>query len=85
VDATGSAWVSGRTDSFDFPTRRPLRAAKEGVTGVDGFLARISPDGDELLFPAISAAATTINATPSLWIARATYMSPARPFPTISR
>lgn len=50
VDAAGNAWVTGRTDSIDFPLRRPLRAAKESIFGLDGFIAKISPDGGELLF-----------------------------------
>ena len=43
VDGAGNAYVTGRTQSPDFPTRRPLQAALRG--NEDGFVAKLGPDG----------------------------------------
>lgn len=43
VDATGSAWVAGYTDSDDFPLRRPLQSTIRGYT--DAYVTRIGPSG----------------------------------------
>jgi hypothetical protein len=47
VDAAGSAYVTGLTQSFDFPMVNPL----QGVFGgqVDAFVAKISPEGSNLV------------------------------------
>jgi hypothetical protein len=39
VDAAGSAYVTGRTDSTDFPTASPFQAVKG--SGIDAFVAKI--------------------------------------------
>jgi hypothetical protein len=48
VDDAGSAYVSGRTASTDFPTASPLQAANAG--GDDAFVAKLAPDGASLVF-----------------------------------
>ncbi len=48
VDSEGNAYVTGQTDSPDFPTRRPLQAELSGPT--DAFVAKLSADGAGLIY-----------------------------------
>jgi hypothetical protein len=48
VDGTGSAYVTGRTDSSDFPTVNPFQAAFGGLT--DAFVTKLSADGSKLVY-----------------------------------
>jgi hypothetical protein len=48
VDAAGSAYVAGVTDSPNFPTVTPLQVALSGAQ--DGYLARLDPAGSTLLY-----------------------------------
>jgi len=48
VDPSGSAYVTGVTDSLDFPVKDPLQGSLAGDT--DAFVLKISPDGSELVF-----------------------------------
>ncbi len=48
VDSAGNAYVTGSTLSPNFPTARPLQAAKAGV--VDAFVAKLDATGGTLLF-----------------------------------
>lgn len=48
VDASGSAIVSGRTLSTNFPTQQPTQGAHRG--GSDSFVAKLQPAGAPLLF-----------------------------------
>jgi hypothetical protein len=48
VDPNGSAYVTGRTQSSDFPSRNPFQAKYGG--GIDAFVSKVSPDGSDLLF-----------------------------------
>ena len=57
VDATGSAHLTGETDSLDFPTHAPLQATFGGGPD-DGFVARLSPAGDALLYATYLGGAT---------------------------
>jgi hypothetical protein len=52
VDETGSAYVTGFTESTDFPTARPLQGTFGGGDGLsfDAFVAKLSPDGSTLLY-----------------------------------
>lgn len=49
IDAYGSAVVTGRTGSLDFPTVAPLQAAIGGGDD-DAFVAKLAPDGTSLTF-----------------------------------
>ncbi|MFQ6671916.1 MAG: SBBP repeat-containing protein [Candidatus Tectimicrobiota bacterium] len=48
VDATGAAYVTGRTNSSDFPTASPLQAAKGGDH--DAFVTKLNPAGGALVY-----------------------------------
>ncbi len=48
VDASGSAYVVGRTLSTDFPTANPLQASNAGST--DAFIAKLDPSGSSLVY-----------------------------------
>ncbi len=48
VDSTGNAYVTGWTESTDFPTVNPLQAAYGG--GGDAFVAKINPTGSALVY-----------------------------------
>jgi hypothetical protein len=48
VDAAGHAFVTGRTDSTDFPTVGAAQPVKSG--GFDAFVAKLTPDGDDLMY-----------------------------------
>jgi hypothetical protein len=46
VDTSGSAYVTGTTDSNDFPTQNPIQAANAGLN--DTFVSKLSSDGSAL-------------------------------------
>lgn len=48
VDSTGHAYVTGGTDSPDFPLVNPLQPGPKDYTP-DAFVAKLSPDGSDLL------------------------------------
>jgi hypothetical protein len=48
VDSKGNAYVTGYTDSSDFPTEQPFQPANAG--GQDAFVTKLSRDGDELVY-----------------------------------
>jgi uncharacterized protein (TIGR03437 family) len=48
VDATGSAYVTGSTDSADFPAVKPIQATRGG--GMDTFVAKVNSEGTELAY-----------------------------------
>jgi uncharacterized protein (TIGR03437 family) len=48
VDAKGSAYVVGQTNSADFPTSNAVQARPAG--GLEGFVSKLSPDGSSLVF-----------------------------------
>ena len=51
VDAEGSAYATGETISFDFPTANPLQPAHGGGSGnYDRFVAKIAADGSALIY-----------------------------------
>src|SRR5262249_48514952 len=47
VDSAGSAYVTGGTESPDFPLVNPWQAARAG--GRDGYVTKVSPDGTSLV------------------------------------
>lgn len=51
VDASGNAYVTGDTQSTNFPTRNALRSAKSGsAASSDGFVAKINPSGSDFVY-----------------------------------
>jgi uncharacterized repeat protein (TIGR01451 family) len=49
VDAAGSAYVTGNTNSPDFPTVVPLQAQQNGFRS-DAFVTKFAPDGSSLIY-----------------------------------
>jgi hypothetical protein len=51
IDAAGNAYVAGTTASSDFPLVDPIELSRGGgVIGLSGFVAKLSPDGSQLLY-----------------------------------
>src|SRR5438128_7869903 len=50
LDSTGAAYVTGNTNSTNFPTRNPIQGALAGALGGDLFVSKISPDGASLVY-----------------------------------
>lgn len=50
VDSTGAAYVAGLTYSKDFPTTPASFQPRHGGGDADTFVAKLSPDGDRLVF-----------------------------------
>jgi hypothetical protein len=48
VDSSGNVYVTGRTNSHDFPTANASQAANAG--GEDAFVAKINPSGTSLMY-----------------------------------
>ncbi|MEO7724428.1 MAG: SBBP repeat-containing protein, partial [Chthoniobacterales bacterium] len=48
VDADGNAYVTGQTDSIDFPIANPYQGLGGGM--FDGFIAKLSADGSALVY-----------------------------------
>ncbi|GEM_PF-2682375 len=48
VDALGNAYITGRTDSPDFPTASPFQANRKGSS--DGFVTKLNPTGSALIY-----------------------------------
>jgi hypothetical protein len=48
VDSAGNAYITGRTDSTDFPTANPLQPAKRGSE--DAFVAKLNAAGSALVY-----------------------------------
>ena len=49
VDAAGNAYVTGRTESSDFPTARPFQAAYGGGSD-DAFITKLNAEGSALVY-----------------------------------
>lgn len=49
IDQQGNIYVAGATDATDFPTVDPLQPAYGGGS-LDGFVAKLNPEGSALLF-----------------------------------
>jgi Bacterial Ig-like domain (group 3)/Beta-propeller repeat len=49
VDSAGNAYVTGQTNSTDFPTKNPLQAAYGGGQ-LDAFVSKINPSGSALVY-----------------------------------
>ena len=61
LDSGGNAYVTGFTDSFDFPTVNPLQATLEGK--VDAFVAKLGPGGGPFVYSTYLAVAPPASGT----------------------
>jgi hypothetical protein len=50
VDLHGNAYVTGDTDSYNFPTKNPLQPAHAPTDDSDAFIAKLSADGSSLVY-----------------------------------
>lgn len=50
VDGSGSAYVTGYTQSSDFPTANPLQPAKRSANSASAFVTRFTGDGSALVY-----------------------------------
>lgn len=51
IDASGNAYVTGDTQSTDFPTVNALRTTKDGAAASsDGFVAKVDPNGINFVY-----------------------------------
>jgi len=50
VDSSGSAYVTGTTDSPDFPTANAVQPHLASTVGPNAFVAKFSPDGGALVY-----------------------------------
>ena len=48
MDSAGNAYVTGYTESTNFPTANPLQAVYGG--GGDAFVAKLNPTGSALVY-----------------------------------
>jgi hypothetical protein len=60
IDATGNAYISGRTTSGDFPTANALQPAYGGGDS-DAFVSKIAPDGSSLVYSTYLGGSSTEN------------------------
>jgi hypothetical protein len=60
VDTAGNAYVTGYTDSADFPLQNPLDANRGGPS--DAFIVKLGPQGNTLLFSTYFGGSSTDNA-----------------------
>ena len=49
MDSAGNAYVTGYTESTNFPTASPLQATNSGGNG-DAFVAKLNPAGSALVY-----------------------------------
>ena len=50
VDSSGNAYVTGYTDSADFPTVNPLQATNHAYPNSNVFVAKLNPAGSALVY-----------------------------------
>jgi uncharacterized protein (TIGR03437 family) len=92
VDSAGNAYVTGRTNSLDFPLANPVQAVRGKIAGegngFDAFLSKISTDGKKLLYSTYlggsgedAANAVAVNSAGEAYIAGSTSMAD---FPTVN-
>ena len=50
VDGSGAAYVTGYTYSTNFPTLNPSQATNQGEFHIDGFVTKLAPAGNSLIY-----------------------------------
>jgi YD repeat-containing protein len=92
VDAAGSAYVTGTTNSSNFPTRNAYQSSLRGSS--DAFVAKLSPAGDALVYGTFlggssddHGTAIAVDASGSVYVVGQTFSSGAfggTAFPTLN-
>jgi uncharacterized protein (TIGR03437 family) len=54
LDSSGNIWISGSTESPDFPLKQPFQASGILSAPIQGFVSELSGDGSQLLFSSFS-------------------------------
>jgi hypothetical protein len=50
IDSTGSAYITGRTTSSDFPVANPIQGTYSGGPGADAFVTKLNAAGSALVY-----------------------------------
>lgn len=50
VDTLGSAYVTGETNSKDFPLRNPFQTTNKGARDFSAFVTKLNPEGNDLFY-----------------------------------
>lgn len=50
VDSTGSAYITGETNSKDFPLQNPYQATNRGARDFTAFVTKLNPEGNALVY-----------------------------------
>ncbi len=86
VDSTGSVYVSGGTESIDFPVLNPIQGTNAGLS--DAFVAKIDPTGTSLVYSTFLGGAGSdqamdlyVDATGAVYLTGSTLSAD---FPTVS-
>ena len=86
VDSSGNAYVTGETESSNYPTMAPLQAALAGIGNV--FISKINPSGSALVYSTYiggsyydNAVGIAVNAAGEVYLTGATL---SENFPTIN-
>jgi hypothetical protein len=87
IDSAGNAYVTGVTESSNFPTVTPFQTFQHSpnASGGTGFVAEIGADGSELLYSSWLGGSGAENAAPSRSMRWAPPMSPESLTPAIFR
>jgi hypothetical protein len=79
-DATGAVYVTGKTDSSDFPTKNPFDSTSNGSSDV--YVAKFDPSGKNLVYSTYlggksidEAAGIAVDGTGAVWVTGQTWSS----------
>lgn len=50
VDSTQNAYITGETNSKDFPTKNPFQATNNGAKDFAAFVTKLNPEGNDLVY-----------------------------------
>jgi len=86
VDSSGTTYITGETNSFNFPVTPGAYQTTYGSTqdGTNAFVTRLDGSGSSLLYSTYLGGSSGDSLTPSPSIPRATPTSPATPLPPTS-
>ena len=85
VDSSGSAFVTGKTDSSNFPTAsqvgNPFQDNSHGSQGFEAFVTKLSPDGSAIVYSTLLGRASTqgsavaVDSSSRAWVVGSTTSS----------